>query len=108
MIALLPLRGWSAERMAVSMAVAMAASPALASGAHHAAMPADCPMLLTKDGGDGKTERSCQTCQLCMSLAAAEAPAAKAAAHQQLAATTPSADRFSSADLARAAKPPIS
>lgn len=115
LIALLPLRGWSVERMAVHMAASESAAQAMALGSEHAAMPDDCPMLIKAGAsdkgaqhGDGKVQRGCQSCQLCMSLAAPQAPAVKALSCGPLAALAARADRFASADLPRAAKPPIS
>lgn len=107
LIALLPLRAWSVERMAVHMAgneVAAAAGVALA------AMPADCPMHMTaaEDNTEHQAERGCQSCQLCMSLSPATLPLLKAPGLRPLAAASPPADRYASADLARLVKPPIS
>lgn len=104
LILLLPVRGWSAERMAVYMA----------SGAAVSAMPDDCPMKLQaadadKDAthADQKSDRTCQACQLCMSWASQTTPVLKAPATETLSHTLPPADRFASVDLPRLAKPPI-
>lgn len=106
LIVLLPLRGWSAERMAEHMAAS--------------AMPADCPMVMLTAGSaeagasddDGATlsttDRSCQSCQLCMALIAPETVAVQTLSAAPHAVTVHSTDRFASVDPVRAAKPPIS
>ena len=113
LITLLPLRGWSAERMAVYMAASETAAVLMVSGDH--AMPADCPMMVQADTSDkgtdhghGKSDRSCQSCQLCMSLAVLQTQTTQSLSYKPLTAAIPRADRFASADIARAAKPPIS
>lgn len=106
LIALLPLRAWSVERMAVHMA---ANEVAVAAGEPAAAMPADCPMHMTAagDSTEPQTEHGCQSCQLCMSLSPATLPLLKVPGLRPLAAASPHADRYASADLARLVKPPI-
>ncbi len=109
LIALLPLRAWSVERMAVHMA---ANEMAVAAGEHAQAMPADCPMHLTaaddNNQGEAQAERGCQSCQLCMSLSPAVTPVLKAPGLRPQATASPQADRYASAELARLVKPPIS
>lgn len=121
LIAVLPLRGWTAERMADHMA---ANSGAASQHATTGAMPADCPMMLqmavkagamqdpaTDDDSAAPTtssERTCQSCQLCMSLAAPETTAVQAASPAPQTLAVHSAYRFASADLPRSIKPPIS
>ena len=69
LIALLPLRGWTVERMGIQIATAAQVS----------AMPADCAMHM-QDGGKsasaekGVNHQGCSTCQLCMPLAVWDAP----------------------------------
>ncbi len=106
LIALLPLRAWSVERMAVHMA---ASEVAVAAGEPTAAMPADCPMHMTAtgDSGEPQTERGCQSCQLCMSISPATLPLLKTPGLRPLATVSPQADRYASAELARLVKPPI-
>lgn len=106
LIALLPLRAWSVERMAVHMA---ANEVAVATGEPAAVMPADCPMHMTtaEDSTEPQAERGCQSCQLCMSLSPATLPLLKASGLRPLAAASPHADCYASAELARAVKPPI-
>ncbi|MBC7918502.1 MAG: hypothetical protein H7Y28_11915 [Rhodoferax sp.] len=113
LIALLPLREWSAGRMSVYMAASETTATAMA--AKDQAMPADCPMMLQADSSDtsadqggNKSHQSCQSCQLCMSLASMGTEVIKTLPHTPLPAAIPRADRFASADLVRAAKPPIS
>ena len=122
LIVLLPLRGWTAERMAEHMATN--GGPAShAVGAAPGAMSADCPMLMqiaakagapdtasTDDSGatSTPTERSCQSCQLCMSLAAHDVPAVQAVCPAPQTLAVHRADRFASADLPLFSKPPIS
>lgn len=113
LIALLPLRGWAAERMAVYMAASEAAAVAMVSEAQ--AMPADCPMLMQADNaepgadqGDSKGHHGCHSCQLCMSLVAQATEVQTAVIAEPFATATARTDRFVSADLLRAVKPPIS
>lgn len=111
LIALLPLRGWSAERMAVQMAISAPTSQSTGSG--HGSMPDDCPMVLkaasTESGAHhGEGGRGCQACQLCMSLATFAIPGIPTISAKPICAPAVRADRFSSADLTRASKPPIS
>jgi hypothetical protein len=106
LIALLPLRAWSVERMAVHMA---ANEVAAATSEAAAGMPADCPMDMTaaEDNTEPQTERGCQSCQLCMSLSPAPLPLLKAPGLRPPAKSSPLADRYASAELARLVKPPI-
>lgn len=106
LIALLPLRAWSVERMAVHMAANEVAG---ATGEAVAAMPADCPMHMTAadDSTEPQAERGCQSCQLCMSLSPATLSLLKAPGLRPLSAASPPADRYASAELARLVKPPI-
>ncbi len=123
LIALLPLRGWCADRMAIQMAsteLAMNSESAGAASGHR-----NCPMISGTDAsptepalaGDLPTDssseetqldQSCQACQLCMALAPYEIPVAKTSASQSSAVEIACADRFDSADRARTVKPPIS
>lgn len=115
LVALLPLRGLSAERMAIFMVSSPAAS--VATQAERSAMPEHCPMMMlnlpaAETGSvhpDGKSHHACKSCQLCMALATHETPVLETISF------APStvvhilhAEQFASADLARAAKPPIS
>lgn len=104
LIVLLPLRGWAVEQMAHDMAAG--------------AMPADCPMVQMAqaapadmgseyDGATTPTDRTCQSCQLCMALAAAEMPIIQAVGHAPPTVVVHRADRFVSADISPVSKPPI-
>lgn len=120
LIIVLPLRGWTAERMAEHMAASNSgAAPQHAMGA----MPADCPMMMVAaqqmdaaDGGDGSDSApqhpakhtTCQACQLCMSLATQDTPVLQTTGPAPQAVAVHPADRFASADLPRSIKPPIS
>ena len=67
MIALLPLRMWAADGMAIRMA--HGEPPAVAAAAAQP-MPADCPMAAGDAGGDAQGAGShCASCHLCASVA---------------------------------------
>ena len=111
LIVLLPLRSWSAERMVIHMAASELASHVMAMGAAHE----DCSMMMkaasSEKGvhhGDGKSDGACQTCQLCMSVGVTAVLFIKALSAEPLVVAIPRTDSFSSAELARAVKPPIS
>jgi len=127
MIALLPMRGWVGNAMAVEMAAQQAtqarqAAPGAETGAEAAAMPEDCPMLTkasspsgtagNKQGpeaplADSSHCKGCNTCQLCLALASftwADPQPFAFTPH-----TSPAGGSlFSSADRAPGFKPPIS
>jgi hypothetical protein len=112
LIAVLPLCGWSAQRMATGMAISQFSTS-------QGGMPADCPMVAKVAAtsekstdhstyGDSGHRLNCQTCQLCMFFAMPVTPTVPIVAPQPSTANTLLVDRFASADLARLAKPPIS
>jgi hypothetical protein len=113
LVMLIPLHGWSAERMAVQMAYSQTILAAVGEQAPFAKMPADCPMVAQaaskaeKDPSPPKGFGACQTCQLCMTLASSSFPQTEAAAH--LTTEHPECARasFISADVAPQIKPPI-
>jgi len=112
LIALLPLRGWAVERMVLeSDRLVPVASQQQAS---EAAIEGDCPMhaqMAAHHGAapdHGGTHTGCQACQLCMPLAALDAPLAVTLATISHAVPALRASSFVSADTARHAKPPIS
>lgn len=115
LIALLPLRGWTVERMAVDMGSASLAQSSVAVGI---AMLDDCALHMqmaqkasgqaVSDLSQGVVHKGCQSCQLCMALAAPDAPVALAPAANPQALPPTRSSRFVSADRARDAKPPIS
>lgn len=112
MIALLPLRMWAAEGMAVRMAQAELVS----AGAIFVAdgMPEDCPMMAEAKSESplpgeesGAPASHCVVCHLCAASACFE----QTALEQGPAPAGPrqaSVVRFESADLARDLRPPIS
>jgi hypothetical protein len=112
LIALLPLRGWTAERMVF----AMDAAPVVAMSQDvDAAMPKDCALHMHVDSarhgsaaGHGADHKGCESCQLCMPLVALDAAEVLAAASLPAAVPSPCNSRFVSADAAPGIKPPIS
>ena len=136
MIALLPLRGWASESMAVSMAVQqLVAAQEQTSG--NAAMPVDCPFFgqvfkvpsidttgnttgdtnsdaITDTATDTPGEtlsplcKGCTTCQLCMALVTGFAPTPVAATPLPHATRLAINASFTSAERAPGYKPPIS
>ena len=105
MIALLPVRGWMGNAMAIDMAVNMAMQQALmtqsatedatpASGSNAAsqaaaAMPEDCPMggqnqdgksVEGEQAGDAAASCNCNSCELCLALASLTFPTMATAA----------------------------
>lgn len=118
MIALLPVRGWVGNAMAVDMAAQSAATVQAASLNPLANMPEDCPMhaqqsgtadTADQQGGPATAQcKGCDTCQLCLALAAItwinlpDSPFVPNATLQD------SGNRFSSADRLPGVKPPIS
>ena len=116
LIALLPLRGWTAERMVFQME--RGTPVGVLSQATDDAMSEDCALHMqmaqmasghaATDAAHGSDHKGCQSCQLCMPLAGlhSAAPLAVAAIPQVLPLTRSS--RFVSADAARDVKPPIS
>ena len=118
LIALLPLRGWTAERMVVQMD--HGAARVQLPGAI-AAMSAECALHMQMvqqtsaraqaaqpDAAAHASHGGCQNCQLCMPLAALDSATPLAALPQPKALPLGGSSRFVSADPARNAKPPIS
>ena len=110
LIALLPLRGWTAERMVF----AMHAAPLAVSQGVHTAMPDDCALHMDTGSADhasadghGTDHKGCESCQLCMPLVALDAAVVLAAAALPDALPAPHSSNFVSADAARDVKPPI-
>ena len=115
MIALLPLRGWASESMAVSMAV-QHLIVAETQNARDAGTPADCPFVsqVSKTSTtDTNSEtisplcKGCTTCQLCMALVVGYAPMPDIAAHLPHVEWLVNAVSFTSAERAPGFKPPI-
>ena len=114
LVVLLPLRGWTAERMVVQMQVGTHAAAQVADSA----MPDDCAMhLQVAQAGSGPEatdaahvpdHKSCQSCQLCMPLAGLHTGTRMALATIPQALPRMRSCCFASADPARGVKPPIS
>ena len=116
MIALLPLRGWASESMAVSMAVQHLVV-AQKQVAGEAEMSADCPFFgqtseqsttEVKSGGISPLCKGCTTCQLCMALVTGYPPMVGAAIELPHAQRLTISASFASAERAPGFKPPIS
>ena len=112
LIALLPLRGWTAERMVFQMD--HGTTVATMSNDSDAAMSEDCALHMQMaaqhgTGHDNTTgHNGCQACQLCMPLAALDNAAIVPFAPFPHVVPVPRTRHFASADTARQAKPPIS
>jgi predicted metal-binding membrane protein len=113
LVVLIPLRGWSAERMVIQMAYSQTVAEVADAQMSMDGMPADCPMLAQAESksdkpiSPAKGFAGCQTCQLCMTLASSSFPQIQPAAHRTEVHPDPAGDSFSSADLALRVKPPI-
>lgn len=114
LVMLLPLRGWSAERMAIQMTQSQMTAEVAGEPASMAGMPADCLMMMAQPASEteksptpSKSHAGCQTCQLCMSLGAQDFSAPSFMACERQVPPVSIAVRFISADLARQVKPPI-
>ena len=136
MIALLPMRVWAVDMMAVSMAgqqllaaQTMRSAKISQSGMDEQSLPAqlvvqarapmsaDCPMMLMLAGKqvgdtDGKTSvtvsKVCTTCQLCMGLVTGYAPRSPLLMPLPAAALWLGSATFTSAERVPGFKPPIS
>ena len=113
LVMLIPLRGWSAERMVIQMAYSQTVAEVADAQMSMDGMPADCPMLAQAESKSDKSTSpakgfaGCQTCQLCMTLASLSFPQIQLSAHRTEVHPDSSRARFSSADLALQVKPPI-
>ena len=110
MVALLPLRMWAAEGMALRMAVADAT---VASMAANDSMPDDCPMMAKAKAEKGLGDDAPQAASHCMAchLCAASACLPEFAFEQGPAPTGPpesAVASFDDAELAPDLRPPIS
>ncbi|MBA3592221.1 MAG: hypothetical protein H0W47_00270 [Polaromonas sp.] len=114
MIALLPVRGWVGNAMAVDMAAqqSLAATPASAEAVSDTSiMPPDCPMHAQADAEEaaaGAHCSSCNTCQLCLALASFAWDPPASATTVPHAGPAASVQHFSSAERISSLKPPIS
>ena len=113
LIALLPLRGLTADRMFLNMAFDESASQSMDMGTSLGSMPEDCQMMANSSldnselDGDRKAESGYQFCQLCMSLAATDDSAIKHLLLFPQPYETLPTERFASAELLPLTKPPI-
>lgn len=113
LVMLLPLRGWSAQSMAIQMTLNQLTVEVAAEKVSMAAMPADCPMLAQQASETdespmpAKSHSGCLTCQLCMSLATQLLSAPNLLSYERQAFLVSIAVSFISAELMRQAKPPI-
>jgi len=109
MIALLPLRMWAAEGMAVGMALGEAA---VAAGGSES-MPVDCPMMAKTSAPSGSEDEpphaapDCQACHLCAASASLPEVAFEPGA-TPVGPPFASLPAYASAHLARDLRPPIS
>ena len=129
MIALLPVRGWMGNAMAIDMAMqqvsmaqsstegAMPVSGSSAASMTTAAMPEDCPMgAQNQDGksvegeqaGETAASCNCNSCELCLALATYTFPTMATATFTPHAEPPSHRTRFSSAERVFSLKPPIS
>lgn len=109
LIVLLPLRGWTAERMVFPMA----GGTPVAAAAMDLEMSPECALHMQmaaadQPAGHHTDHKACESCQLCMPLVAVEAPLAMALVASPQALPFGSGCHFVSADAARDVKPPIS
>lgn len=116
LIALLPLRSWMGDAMAVSMLATPAhASMASAMPGHDHTAMADSDAAHGSDhdnqgdhGGSGTSEHAHQGCEVCNGPAMALTTPAAAAPPAVHGTPAPMAERFASAPAHRGVKPPIS
>lgn len=109
MIALLPLRTWAAEGMAVRMAHGQIGAVQMADSG---TMPGDCPMMVRGDAhssGDSETTAGaqCTSCHLC-AVAACTPQLERAAGPAPARAPERPTSRYLSAHLTPDLRPPIS
>lgn len=117
LIALLPLRGWSVQSMVFQMG---AQTVAVQAPSLDIAMGEDCALHMQQaaaaqglvpqasDASHKPEHKGCQSCQLCMPLAALAAANSLALVPQPQAMPSVGSSRFVSAERARDVKPPIS
>ena len=129
MIALLPLRGWIGDAMAVDMAMQQVVMTQSSAGiktlvssedaafATMAAMPEDCPMSARNQAenfvegepaGETAASCNCNSCELCLALASLTFPTMATVAFTPHAESPSHGTRFSSAERVFSLKPPIS
>ncbi len=107
------MRSWSAQSMAIQIAHSQASVQAVDKQVSMDGMPADCPMLAQPSPKDmeshspAKDLAACQSCHLCMTLAALSFPQTHLLAYAKQLPPKAGHANFISADLARQVKPPI-
>lgn len=113
LVVLIPLRGWSAERMVIQMAYSQTVAEVADAQMSMDGMPADCPMLAQAESKSQKSTSpakgfaGCQTCQLCMTLASFSFPQIQLSAHLTEVHPGAASASFISANVAPQVKPPI-
>ena len=122
MIALLPVRGWAVDSMAVSMAarqlnaIESVTTEAINTGVKgqfdsetQATMPTDCPMQIQAvDNTNAGVCQGCNTCLLCMAVVTGYPMTLAGAAPLPQAEQAFGSASFTSAERAPGFKPPIS
>jgi hypothetical protein len=113
LIVLLPLRGWTSERMGFAMGAG--APRAVLSQAVDTGNSEECALHMQRAAGHHPGDESsaslhqgCHSCQLCMPLAALNAPTVLAAVANPQVLPRARSSRFVSADPVLGVKPPIS
>ena len=113
LVVLIPLRGWSAERMVIQMAYSQTVAEVADELISMDGMPADCPMLAQAESKSDKSTSpakgfvGCQTCQLCMTLASLSFPQIQLSVHRTELRPEAASASFISANVAPQVKPPI-
>jgi hypothetical protein len=113
LVMLIPLRGWSAERMAVQMAFSQAIVDSVGEQVSMVDMPDDCPTLAQakstaeKSSSSFKGSTGCQACQLCVTLASSSFLQTPLTACLTEGQPESAGIRFISANVAPQIRPPI-
>jgi len=120
MIALLPLRGWAGDAMALSMWATPGSSQAMApchetakpvaavaseGGSHHTSAAES--MAHGSDTGSGTQHATCNACDVCNGPAMTPALHSASTTPSVHAHITPASEHFASAEPQRGSKPPI-
>ena len=117
LMVLVPLRVWAAEGMTVKMAgMQLSAAATVAAVPMKTGMPLDCPMMSAKAGatqdgqlqGESQSHAACQSCQLCMAMAIPQILTLATPDIAPIGLRIGHPSRYTSADIARDVKPPIS
>jgi len=110
MIALLPLRSWVGDAMAMGMAAQQVeiAEAKLPAERFIAAMPEDCAMLVTANSESAVQCSGCDTCNLCLAIASFANDIYLVSSFTPALDPTGSSTSFTSAYSASGLRPPIS